>query len=569
MIQNAARPASRAISQWREAAVSLETALNKYLELSISLNESVSPKDTPPKELVTEIDSALEWIQGTIVQKAFRVRATLAQMRNRALSPAYCLPHEVLSEIFTSVVFAPLELPPIAPHPLKTRLTHMYKGLYKLLGVCTVWRDVAFDYGLFWSIIPILDSPLRSPIFKTSSSVPIHILERSKGDLHLVATQACDSSCESTLVESAPRFRTVNISTNSLFTVRNILNIFLQENSPERVALSELSIYQDQENSYYDVLLHEEDNVFPLDSMEQHLLKKLVFNLSALRIRGAQLPWQMFNYCHRLTELHIQEVQFGYDTEVAGFISTLSSASELRVLKLISVRSFYDSALDNNIPQIQLPNLKTLLADDLYFNTLNVFLSSITSRSHSLILLLSGRSLYVRLRRIPRELEEVSWETLYELLRNALVRELLIAGDSIDPWPSPSPTALGELIKSVAPSLETLWMNSWNFDTAYSNILTHNSLSQQSQAPKLINLRITGAKVYNLESLVDMVASHSSSIQQVQLGLAIQDDGEDKWTPVKEDHLLVSRLKDVMPVCQIVDYRVYPLEFEDAPWQLW
>ncbi|CAE6467274.1 unnamed protein product [Rhizoctonia solani] len=570
MIHGTAQPVYPAIRQWQEAGAFLENALSRYLELSISLKENVSPQDTPPKDLATQIDFALERIQGTIIQRISYTRATLAQMRNRALSPTYYLPREVLSEIFINVVFAPSDLSPFAPEPLKTRVTQMYRALYNLLGVCTVWRDVALNYGLLWSIIPLLGSPSRTPIDENSSSVPMHILERSKGGLHLVATRPCDLMCESILAERVPRFHTINISTSSQSTLENILKIFLNENGPERLSLSELSIYLDQDDSYYDALPHEADDLFPLDLMKQASFTRLVPNLSALRVRGAQLCWHMFNYSHRLTELHLQEILFGYDIAAVNFLGVLSSASELRILKLISVRSFYNGPLnDNEILKIQFPKLQTLLVDDLHFNTLDVFLSSIISRSHHLTLLLSGRCLYVRLPRNPRELEEVSWEILYELLRKVLVRDLLIAGDSVDPWPSPSPMVLGGLIKSVAPSLETLRMNSWNFDTAYCNVLTHSSLSQDSPALNIINLHITRAKIYNLESLVDMVTSHSKSIQHVRLGLAIQDDRGDQWVPVQRDHPLASALEDIIPSCQIIDYQFYPPQFEDAPWQLW
>ncbi|KAF8727740.1 hypothetical protein RHS02_08001, partial [Rhizoctonia solani] len=551
--------------QWKEAGELLETAMVRYLELSISLKDSLWPKEAPPKELATQIDYALEQIQDDFFPKIFHIRSTLAQMRNSIISPTCGLPREVLSEIFANVVFGFSDYSP-GSESLETRVLKIYRAIYNLIGVCTEWRDVALNNGSFWSIIPIFGCHLLGG---NSKSVPTHVLERSKGNLYFVATHFCDLIYDPVLPELFPRFRAVNISTKSLSTVRNILNALLTTNLSAPLELSEISIYKDQHDSYYDSLPQEDNNLFSPGSTEHNSFIRLIPSLSAIRIRGTQLCWRTFSYSHRLTELHLQEVLFGYDEAVANFLGTLSSASQLRVLKLISVRSFYNGPLGDKMAKIQLPNLQTLLADDLYFNTLDTFLSSITSRSHHLRLLLSGRSLYLRIYQGAREREETSWENLYELMRNALVKDLLVTGDGIDPWPSPSPKALGELIKSVVPGLETLWMNSWNFDAAYCNVLTHSSLSQDSLVPNIANLYITRAKVFSSEAIVDMVTSHLKSIRQLELGLAVQGDAEERWTPVEGDHPLANAFKDIIPDCRITNYQAYPVEFEDAPWELW
>ncbi|CAE6479185.1 unnamed protein product [Rhizoctonia solani] len=539
------------IHQWKETGDLLEKAMSRYIELSISLKDSLWPKKATPKELTTQIGYALEQIQDSFFPKIFRIRSTLAQIRNSITCPTCALPREVLSEIFANVVFDFSYYSPVS-ESLKTKVFRIYRAIYNLIGVCTEWRDVVLNNGSFWSIIPIFGSPSYDLLGENPNPVPTHMLERSKGNLYLVATQLCNPISEPVLSELVPRFRAVNISTKSLSTVRNILSAFLVTNLSAHLGLSEISIYKDQRDSYYESLPQENNNVFSPGSTEHNSFTHLISSLSAIRIRGTQLCWHTFNYSHRLTELHLQEVLFGYDEAVANFLGTLSSASQLRVLKFIS-----------------LPSLQILLADDLYFNTLDTFLSSITSRSHHLRLLLSGRSLYLRFCRGTREREEIGWETLCELMRNVLVKDLLITGDGIDPWPSSSPKSLGELIKSVVPGLETLWMNSWNFDAAYCNVLTHSSLSQGSLVASIANLYITRAKVFSSEAIVDMVTSHLKSIRQLELGLAVQGDAEERWTPVEGDHPLANAFKDIIPDCRITNYQAYPVEFEDAPWELW
>ncbi|KAG8689323.1 hypothetical protein FRC11_003152, partial [Ceratobasidium sp. 423] len=76
-------------------------------------------------------------------------------------------------------------------------------------------------------------------------------------------------------------------------------------------------------------------------------------------------------------------------------LHALNSATELHDLKFISVITCSDQALAQNArvsTRISLPNLRSLLIEDLHFNTLDLLLPSITSRSHHLTLSLSWRS---------------------------------------------------------------------------------------------------------------------------------------------------------------------------------
>ncbi|KAG8706144.1 hypothetical protein FRC11_008476, partial [Ceratobasidium sp. 423] len=339
--------------------------------------------------------------------------------------------------------------------------------------------------------------------------------------------------------------------------------------SPEPLALTELSVCQDQEVSYYYKLLKEKNYVFARDSPEQASFEKLLPNLSVLQIRGPQFHWSKFTFSHRLTELHLEEILLGYD--FPHLIGALSSASELRVLKIISIKTFHSEA--THVPpeqaEIHLPNLQDLLVDDVYFNTLDCLLSSITSRSHRLTLLLTDHCRYINLPGTDPGLEEISWEALLELLRKVAVTNLLVYGENDVTWMSPS--ELGDLIKSVAPSLETLWMHGWEFDTAYCSALALFSLADGSSPLSLMNLHITRGRIQDEGAFAGMAISHSESIQRMVLGATTRDNTGDsmEWVPYEGRGALAIMLGLVLSGFQLVDYDFNPPEFEQVPWQLW
>ncbi|CAE6509368.1 unnamed protein product [Rhizoctonia solani] len=553
------------IRQWEEAGAALGAALTSFLELSLSLETNAMAEGTPPKDLATRIDSTLRLVQTLVDQQISRTRSALVQARNRVLGPIYRLPYELLSEIFMDAVFAAPDLP--KPEAMETTVTRVYLALRNLLGVCRRWRNTILDRGEFWSIIPILDMPLGGRMWNNINYALPYSVERSKGDLHLAATRLYGPLYDSLLTPLTPRFRTINIATNDPSTVRQIMRVFLSPDLTEPPALSQVSIYQDQRESYYLTLPREGSYIFSPDSLEEKSFENLVLKLSVLRVRGAQLFWNGLGFSQRLTELHLQELLFGLDSAAVHFLSALSSASELRILKLISIRTYYDGPFIYDTPpvtRIQLPNLQTLFVDDLHFNTLDCFLSSIASHSHRLTLLLSTRCREVDL--LGYSTRTISWDVLYELLRKLIVNDLLLAGDVDTPWLSSS--ELGELTKCISPAgLETLRLNSWHLDATCCSALTYQSMIHGSSSC-LINLHLTCARIQDYEALIDMVNSHSDSLRRVVLGAIVSNATKTSWVPIYANHPLALALQHSVPNFQMVDSYFVPSEFEDPLWQL-
>ncbi|KDN34821.1 hypothetical protein RSAG8_12119, partial [Rhizoctonia solani AG-8 WAC10335] len=97
------------IQQWEEAGASLANVLANYLKLSTFMENTCLriTKNNNQGDLAGRIDKSLETLHVTLYQQLNQTRVTLAKTRNRLTSPVYCLPEEILSEIFLNVVFTP------------------------------------------------------------------------------------------------------------------------------------------------------------------------------------------------------------------------------------------------------------------------------------------------------------------------------------------------------------------------------------------------------------------------------------------------------------------------------
>ncbi|KAG8689324.1 hypothetical protein FRC11_003153 [Ceratobasidium sp. 423] len=232
-----------AIREWEEAGVSLSTAPTKYLSMSLSLGARSVSEGIPLESLATRVDVALGSLHITLEREIVQARSTLAQTRNRILSPVFRFPEEVLSEIFINVVFAPTnqlesDVEEVDTWPMEYSIMKIYRALHKLLAVCSVWRKIALARGVFWCTVPIFDSPIR--VMRRKQATNLSIERAGTGDLHLVATLPYGSNVLDldALAKHATRFRTANILTKVDHTTRAIMETLLDQASPGPSALS-------------------------------------------------------------------------------------------------------------------------------------------------------------------------------------------------------------------------------------------------------------------------------------------------------------------------------------------
>ncbi|CAE7169910.1 unnamed protein product [Rhizoctonia solani] len=224
MFESLAQSTCPSIREWEEAGASLASALEKYLDLCCSLQARSSQEGTPPTDLATRIDHALETLQPTLDHKFALARSALSQSRNQIMSPIYSFPVEVLIEIFSHVIYTPPDPP--RPVPMQERLVHMYRSLHSLLGVCNTWRNATMHHKSFWSTIPIIDLNPSSLAFNFTHATKLSLERSGNLDLHLAAIKSDERPgyAVAPLVDHA-RFRTVNISAKAPSDFRQLRDL--------------------------------------------------------------------------------------------------------------------------------------------------------------------------------------------------------------------------------------------------------------------------------------------------------------------------------------------------------
>ncbi|CAE7058303.1 unnamed protein product, partial [Rhizoctonia solani] len=483
---------SPALQQWEEAGTLLAGALNSYLDLCSSLYSNARREGVHPKEIATRIDSVLGSLHVTIDRQTSKTRITLTQTRNQIMSRINAFPNEVLSEIFANTIYAPANQYLIS---MTDRLVGIYRSTHRLLAVCTVWRDVVLSRGSFWSIIPILRTEPSYFNFGYPQATNLSLERARHADLHLVAIQP-DIGCEvPDLVQYAPQFSSINIACKYRSTISDILSSFWDLGASTR--LSDISLHREPTELPHYGLPQSYDYIFPPNSLEQTSFEEILKNLSVLRLRGAQCYWDTIAFSDRLVELCLQDICLGYDSMMAKVIMSLSAATGLRDLKLISVKTFPDRVMEQSLmtgTRISLPSLQSLLVRDLYANTLDFFLSSIMSRSHQLVLHLTEKTLQVIRPGESGPEDGVEVDDVAGLFSGLSVNILLIDGED-GMWMTS--TELQALMSSM-PDLKTLKMNYWDYEDDHCEALTRGS--ESGSFPQLKNISITCARIWDAQT---------------------------------------------------------------------
>ncbi|KAJ1304404.1 hypothetical protein OPQ81_005553 [Rhizoctonia solani] len=522
-----------AIREWKEAGAELSNSLSKYLDLCSSLKTTSLQEGVRALDLANRVDSVLRTLHAKLDQQLALSRAALSRTRNELISPLHHLPEELLSEIFMNIVFGDdvWEDPDgFGPCSMEGSLSAMRQHLYRLLHVCSTWRNVILARDIFWSTVGTYRVWASSHgSFLSRTNVNLHIRKSEGVNLHLVVALPLAEDFElDGLREHASQFRTINIESEyngPSSSVKNVIDIFLK-NRPS--SLSELSISHVTSESYATHILPEEMHIVHYNSSDWVSFLAIVKSLSVLRIKGATLSWRHMAFSNRLVELRLQTITIGHDSEFAVFLGVLSSAPELRDIKLISVVTLSDQATPwRTIPGQQhviLPKLKSLLLEDLYFNTLESLFRWLVLGSCQLTLYLTDHSRETA--SSNSEPEPVDIENLYSLLRTITVATLVLSESQL------LRNMLHGLLESM-PTLKNLKMHLWECDPIGRDALkwpgpqaTWSELADGVSFPKLEQLYLSSLRMGddNDEVLKEVVASHS--IQKMVLGdLIYREEG--------------------------------------------
>ncbi|KDN41270.1 hypothetical protein RSAG8_07539, partial [Rhizoctonia solani AG-8 WAC10335] len=444
-------------------------------------------------------------------------------------------------------------------------LREIYRRLHCLLNVCSVWRRVGLAKGTLWSVA--IFYPMSGPIHNQATNLS---LQRAGGSaLHLAAIMSPSGPVNmEVLSEYASQFRTINISSCSCHSIRRLINKLLERGPPTSV--SELSIQQDHPSDNHPQI---PEQIVAHDSPRYPESIQLVHSVSVIRIKGAHLFWDTLAFSTRLVELRLQDLFLGSDSGFINLLLILSSVSQLQDLKLISISTFHEATTpstgaDSSI-SFSNSNLRVLLLEDFYFNTLKSFLTPAISGSYSLVLHPTQRITQTHFSD-GSILDEVALEGLQGLLRRLPIDRILIDCDEEFWWLEPM--GFSGLL-ALMPSLKTLHLHSWDFGENDWKGLERPHESPSSvhyhSFPKLEGLHLTCVGIFD-EGIKREVTSHS--IQKMVLGANFASD-EDEST-LSDDvpewgETLLDWLTSRVPNFRLATDTYVPSEFRSDEWRLW
>ncbi|CUA69930.1 hypothetical protein RSOLAG22IIIB_08773 [Rhizoctonia solani] len=377
------------------------------------------------------------------------------------------------------------------------------------------------------------------------------------------------------LVDYGARFYSINITADKHSIIQDTISMLLSSKGGPPESLSQLSIQFNNKGASH----HTNTPPFhpycvaPLES-HNDWFGRLVGGLTAFRISGTLFQWDNMAFSTRLVEFRLDHVTLGFDEMLVSLMRALSSASELRDLKIISVNTYrlQSETSDNITPlSVSFPKLQDLHLQDLHFNTLEILLPIVAPGSHHLTLYFTGKSLHDNL----FSDNNGDWQKTF--LRRVQIADLPIV---LGPIPvhtlmlSQRPGSNTQWLTSntfcglleALPTLKTLKMDHWHFDQILCADLNRRN---HPRLPALENLHLTNTIIHKTYSPREMLASHP--LQQVILGEAEHTHrGEpSSREPLQESSDIVQWLRGTVPDFRLIDRPYRSPEFCLDEWQLW
>ncbi|CAE6408740.1 unnamed protein product [Rhizoctonia solani] len=558
------------IEQWEKAGNTLVIAFKEYVGLCQGLAAEPLQEGANANDLISRIDSSLKGIHETISRQLNESKVALARARNKFASPLFRFPEEILSEIFMNFVYGNIA-EPFELLSMEQEVWIIYRRLYTLLGVCATWKDILMARGEFWSVIPIISGPSAAEWRPFDLS-----LKRAGGSrLHLAASiERADTPDElgEILAGYGPRFRAIDINVVRVGEFSNVMEELLQHSASW--PLSELSIRCAY--TFRELGVPEEYRyIFPRNSPQQVAFASMVRNLVAFRICGAPVRWDNLVFSTQLVELRIQEVVLGYDDAILSFVQALSSAPNLRDLKIIAMTTFHNFTAQAPAPPspITLPGLRSLLIENFYLNTLEYLVQIIAPVSYDFTLF-PNHKIFVD--NIPStvivigvDTEETRRARICKALNQIPVDTLVISGYFNPDWLET--TDFLEFLMAM-PTLKTLRMNDWYFDKdlcqGITRINNDRTPAEDDIFPALRNLYLSQIGIPDAECFQSMIASHP--LQLVVLEGSFCSGQSTSHEPWQENSRIVEWLRRNIPDLELrLVGASHAPELYSKHWRLW
>ncbi|EUC60899.1 hypothetical protein RSOL_374740, partial [Rhizoctonia solani AG-3 Rhs1AP] len=560
------------IQQWQESHTLLTTAVSRFCDSSTLLEQQCTSQSGNSGDLISRIDSSLDYLQSTLHQQLTLARVSLAQTRNRLARSAVSLPQEILCEIFRHVVYDPTDEddPSAVMISMERRVEKIYRRLYSLLGVCTAWWRTGLDCKALWSVIPV-------NLGRRPQSTTLALQRTGSNGLVLALSLPLDTGrIFDALATHLSRFSVINISSNFLpdYTFITLLKMILRNGTSECISSISIKYCRKEE----EIIHWGKHATKPFDTFLAALepqFYQLVGSLSVLRLGALALNWGRTTFSDRLVVLQLSGISLGRQPGIDAFIAALSSAYELRDLKLISIQGVPNITTHIPVGDVSiLPHLESLYIEDLCLSMFSIFMTFITPGSYHLTLNLypSLSTSYFTVDGTPDiRATFASYAQVCAILRLIKIDKLIICMDESNPWSSA--TGLRALLKSV-PKAQTIVMNSYHLDMDILRAFRQppRPPSWESTRDDLFpKLEVIEFHCSTIESPLGdlkkdikyLLASHP--VRRMVLGVHYHVENE---APLDEDNETIVWLKATVP-----EFYLFP-EQHDPPektivWQLW
>ncbi|KDN33387.1 hypothetical protein RSAG8_13525, partial [Rhizoctonia solani AG-8 WAC10335] len=190
-----------------------------------------------------------------------------------------------------------------------------------------------------------------------------------------------------------------------------------------------------------------------------------------------------------------------------------------------------------------------MVVRNLFFNTLDILLSSITSRSHWLTLHLTRRTFeFISVDGWDTEVA-VAKHVVVDLFRQVTVNTLFLEAFEEDRhWLSA--VDIWEILHAM-PDIETLRIHNWDYSTE--------------------NINLSQARIRDEEAFKNMAASYFNSLEHMALAGAVVEGSESPalYDYLEGDEPIVTWFRENVPNFELTSNYKVPPEFCAPVWGLW
>lgn len=268
----------------------------------------------------------------------------------------------------------------------------------------------------------------------------------------------------------------------------------------------------------------------------------------------------------------------GYDEAIVPFVQALSSAPNLRDLKIMSLSTLRNFAAQAPTPssRITLPGLRSLHIEDLHLNTLEYLVQILAPACYKFTLFPTHKVLTdnILLNATVTVIEEVETEEtrrtrIFNTLKWILVDTLVVSGYVKSDWLS-TPNFFDFL--RAMPTLKTLRVYYWYFYKELCQGLTpvnnDRAPSKDYPFPALRNLYLTWINIPNEEDIQSIITSHPLQLVELEGSFWVSQTNE--WAPLHENSSAVQWLRRNRSDLELrLVEKGHAPEFYSHEWRLW